>query len=55
MSVIDFKKKVLMGVGGWGELYPGFFLDFWIFFNFAKPLSGLHYGILKVTAVGYYY
>ena len=25
-----------MGVGGWGELYPSFF---WIFFNFAKPLS----------------
>ena len=22
------KKKVWMGVGGWGELYPSFFLDF---------------------------
>ena len=27
MSVMDFQKKVLMGAGGWGELYP----LFWIF------------------------
>ena len=32
MSVMGFqKRKVSMGVGGWGELYPCFFLDFWIF------------------------
>ena len=24
-------------MGGWGEVYPCFF---WNFFNFAKPLSG---------------
>ena len=28
MSVIGFQKKVWMGVGGWGELYP---IVFWIF------------------------
>ena len=28
-----------MGVGGWVELYPNFFLDFWNCFNFAKPLN----------------
>ena len=39
MSVIGFQKKVWMGVGGWGELHPIFFLDFWNFFNFAKPLK----------------
>ena len=33
------KKKDWMEVGGWGELYPSFFLDFWNCFNFAKPLS----------------
>ena len=27
MSVMGFQKKVWMG--GWGELYPIFFLDFW--------------------------
>ena len=27
-------------VGGWDELYPIFCVDFWNFFNFAKPLSG---------------
>ena len=26
------------GVCGWGELYPSFILDFWNYFNFAKPL-----------------
>ena len=25
MSVTGFQKKVGMGVGGWGELYPSFF------------------------------
>ena len=25
MSVMGFKIKVCMGVGGWGELYPIFF------------------------------
>ena len=37
MSVMCLKKKVLMGVGGWGELYPILF-GFLDFFNFAKPL-----------------
>ena len=37
MSVMGLKKKFGWGVGGWGELYPSF-LDFWISFNFAKPL-----------------
>ena len=39
MSVMGFQKKVWMGVGGWGELYPSFF---WIFIKkiiFAKLLS----------------
>ena len=26
MSVMGFHKKVLMGVGGLGELYPSFFV-----------------------------
>ena len=39
MSVMGFQKKCWMGVCGWGELYPSFFLNFWNFFNFAKPLS----------------
>ena len=33
MSVMGFQKKI-----GWGELYP-ICLDFWIFFNMAKPLG----------------
>ena len=33
------EKKNLDGVGGWGELYPIFFLDFWNLLNFAKPLN----------------
>ena len=40
MSVMSFQKKVWMGGGGWGDLYPSF-LDF---FNFAKPLSRQHIG-----------
>ena len=41
MSVMGFQKKKSLdgGVGGWSKLYPSFFLDFWNFFNFAKPLS----------------
>ena len=39
MSVmVSKKKKFGWGVGGWGELYPSFFWDFWNLFNFAKPL-----------------
>ena len=39
MSVMGFQKKKLdVGVGGWGEVYPSSFLDFLNFFNFAKPL-----------------
>ena len=26
-------------MGGWGVSYPKFFLDFYIFFIFARPLS----------------
>ena len=36
MSVMGFQKKSLDGVGGWGELYPSFFL-FLEFLNFAGP------------------
>ena len=38
MSVMGFQKKFGTGVGGWGELYPSFFL---ILFNFATPLIQL--------------
>ena len=39
VSLMSFQKKKLdRGVSGWVELYP-IFLDFWNFFNFAKPLS----------------
>ena len=39
MSVMGFQKiEVWMG-GGWGEIYPSFFGDFWNLFNFAKPLT----------------
>ena len=36
MSVMGFQKKVWMGGGGWGQLYPFFC---WNFVNFAKHLS----------------
>ena len=39
MSVTGLQKKSLDGggwVGGWGELYPSFFL-FLEFFNFQSP------------------
>ena len=41
MSVMGLKKKSFGWgwVGGWGEFYPSFFLYFWNFFNFAKPLT----------------
>ena len=32
MSVMGFQKKVWMGVGWWGELYPSFFWGFLEFF-----------------------
>ena len=32
MSVMGFQKKVRMGVGGWGELYPICVCDFLNFF-----------------------
>ena len=39
MSVMGFKKKKFgWEVCGWGEFYP-IVLDFWNFFNFAKPLT----------------
>ena len=37
---VGFKKKIGWGVGGWGELYSSF-LEFWNFYNFAKPLTSL--------------
>ena len=38
MAVMGFKQNLDRGwVGGWGELYP----FFWILFNFAKPLNNL--------------
>ena len=37
-------KQSLDGVGGWGEVYPSFFFDFWHFFNFAKPPTSLIMG-----------
>ena len=45
MSVMGVHKiKFVWGgwvgvVGGWGELYPSFYLEFWNFVNFAKPLK----------------
>ena len=40
MSVMGFHKKSLNGeMGEWDEVYPSLFLDFWNFFNFAKPLT----------------
>ena len=46
MSVMGFQKKKLDG--GWGELYLVFFLDFWIFFNFPKPLLTCRYGLINL-------
>ena len=43
LNVISYyeEKSLYVGwVGGWGELYP---VLFWIFFNFAKPLSKCTY------------
>ena len=42
MSIMGFQKKIWT-VGGWGEPYPSFFLDFWNFFNFAKPLTSVNH------------
>ena len=41
MSVMGFHKKNVWMGGGWvgGVSSIQFFLDFWIFFNFAKPLT----------------
>ena len=36
MSVMGVQKKVWMGVGGWGELYPSFF---GILLTLQSPLS----------------
>ena len=42
MSVKGFQKSlVLMGVGGWGELYPSLYGIIGICFNLAKPLACL--------------
>ena len=32
MSVMGFQKKFGWGLGGWGELYPSFFVGFFEFF-----------------------
>ena len=38
MSVMGFqKKKFGWGVGGWGELYPSFVLDYWNLFTLQSP------------------
>ena len=37
MSVTGFKKKIDMGMGGWGEHFG----DFWKLFNLAKPLVNM--------------
>ena len=39
MLVMGFQKKVWMGVGGWGEFYPSFFLDFWNCLTLQSPLA----------------
>ena len=39
MSVMGFQKKVWMGVGVWGELYPWFFLVFGIVLTLQNPLA----------------
>ena len=38
MSEVGFQKKVSMGVGGWGELYPICF-GFWNLFTLQKNLN----------------
>ena len=38
MSVMGV-HKIKFVWGGWGELYPSFYLEFWNFVNFAKPLK----------------
>ena len=42
MSVVGFqKKKFGWRVGGWGELYPIFFKDFWNFVHLSNPLNSV--------------
>ena len=36
--MVSKKKKLWMGVGGWGELYPSFFWIFLIFLTLQSPL-----------------
>ena len=43
MSVMGLKKKpIWMGVGGWGELYPSFFL---IFLTLQRLLSSIYFAV----------
>ena len=37
-SVIVSTKRIRIGVGGWGELYPSFFWIFGIFLTLQSPL-----------------
>ena len=52
MSIIGFKKSLDGEWGGWGELYPSFFLDFLNFLNFAKPLKQLHQIACDADSIG---
>ena len=44
---LDFDR----GVGGWGQLYPNFFWDFWIFFIFTRSLSYGYFAMQTALAV----
>ena len=50
MAVMGLKKN-LDGVGGWGELYPSFFWDFWKNVNFAKAPKAVGKHSAKVFTV----
>ena len=53
MPVMGFrKKKVWMGMGGWGELYPKKILDFLNFFELCKaPYAGRGSSVLARASV----
>ena len=51
MSLMGFQKKKNIWIGGWvgGLSSIQFFLDFWNFFNFAKPLSAIILNVMGVV------
>ena len=51
MSVMGFPKKVCMWVGGVSSIQV--FLDFWNFFNFAKPLIGCRMKSFSLFGTGF--